>query len=47
MAYPQIFTVLVTLFLFVLTCSIVVFSSREIKNWNPVDPPMPMTRPTS
>jgi hypothetical protein len=47
MTDPQIFTFLVMPFLFVLSCSMVVFSSRKPKSDKPADPPEPMTRPNS
>jgi hypothetical protein len=47
MTDTQIFTFLVMPFLFVLTCSIVFFSSREIKSRKPTDPPISITRSNS
>jgi hypothetical protein len=47
MADPQIFTFLVVPFLFILTCSMVFFSSREIKSRKPTDPPIAITKPNS
>jgi hypothetical protein len=43
----QIFAFLVMPFLFVLTCSLVFFSSRNTEADKPADPPEPMTKPTS
>ncbi len=43
----QVFTFLVMPFLFVLTCSMVFFSSRTMKSKKPADPPVPVTRPNS
>ena len=47
MTDTQIFSFLVMPFLFVLTCSMVFFSSKRTKPDKPVDPPAPVTRPTS
>ncbi|QRM33218.1 hypothetical protein [Microvirga sp. VF16] len=47
MTDPQIFAFLVMPFLFVLTGSMVFFSSRTTRSEQPADPPAPMTRPNS
>jgi hypothetical protein len=47
MTDPQIFTFLVMPFLLVMTCSMVFFSSRNIKPRKPADPAEPVTRPNS
>ena len=47
MTNTQIFSFLVMPFLLVLTCSMVFFSSRDIKPRKPADPPEPVTRPNS
>jgi hypothetical protein len=43
----QIFAFLVLPFLFVLTCSMVFFSSRTTQSDKPADPPKPVTRPNT
>jgi hypothetical protein len=44
MTDPQIFAFLVMPFLFVLTCSMVFFSSREAESDKPTDPPEPAAK---
>ena len=47
MTDTQIFTFLVMPFLFVLTCTMVFFSSRTTKSEKPADPPVPVIRPNA
>jgi hypothetical protein len=47
MTDTQIFTLLVVPLLFVLTCSMVFFSSRRINPRKSTDPPKPVTKPNS
>jgi hypothetical protein len=47
MTDPQIFSFLVMPFLFVLTCGMVFFYSKQLKPDKPVNRPESVTRPTS
>ncbi len=47
MTDTQIFAFLVMPFLFVLTCSMVFFSSRTTQSDKPADLPKPVTKPTA
>jgi hypothetical protein len=47
MTDTQIFIFLVMPFLFVLTCTMVFFSSRTTKSEKPADPPVPVIRPNA
>jgi hypothetical protein len=47
MTDPQIFAFLVMPFLFVLTCSMVFFSSRETESDKPTNPPEPAAKSSS